>query len=57
LVVRGEVIINLNGVETIAKEGSLVPVAHKTLMSVVNKSNTDASFLNIKTPNPSEISE
>lgn len=57
LVVRGEVVISLNGKEIIAKEGSLVPVAHKTPMSVVNKSDKDASFLNIKTPNPSVISE
>lgn len=55
LVIRGEVVINLNSTENIAKEGSLVPIAYKTSMSVINKSNKDASFLIIKTPNPSEM--
>ncbi len=55
LVVRGEVVINLNGTENIAKEGALVPIAYKTSMNVTNKSNHDASFLIIKTPNPSEM--
>lgn len=57
LVVRGEVVVNLNGTESVAKEGLLVPIAYKTSMSVVNKSNKDASFLIIKTPNPSEMGE
>lgn len=55
LVVMGEVVINLNGTEVLAKEGSLVPVIHKTQMNIKNKSSRDASFLIIKTPNPSEI--
>ena len=55
LVVRGEVVINLNGTESLAKEGSLVPIIYKTSMNVMNKSNQDASFLIIKTPNPSEM--
>ena len=55
LVVRGEVVINLNGAESLAKEGSLVSIIYKTSMNVMNKSNQDASFLIIKTPNPSEM--
>ena len=55
LVVRGEVVINLDGTEIIAKEGSLVPVTHQTSMNIMNKSDKDASFLIIKTPNPSEM--
>lgn len=55
LVVKGEVVINLNGVEHIAGEGSLVPVAYKTPMSITNRSHSDATFLNIKTPSPSEM--
>jgi quercetin dioxygenase-like cupin family protein len=55
LVVRGEVVINLDGTDVLAKEGSLVPVIHKTLMNIKNKSGQDASFLIIKTPNPSEM--
>jgi quercetin dioxygenase-like cupin family protein len=55
LVVRGEVVINLDGTDVLAKEGSLVPVIHQTLMNIKNKSGRDASFLIIKTPNPSEM--
>ena len=55
IVIRGEVVINLNGKENLAKEGSLVPIIYKTSMNIVNKSNKDASFLIIKTPNPSEM--
>jgi quercetin dioxygenase-like cupin family protein len=55
LVVRGEVVINLDGTDVLAKEGSLVPVIHKTAMNIKNKSGRDASFLIIKTPNPSEM--
>jgi quercetin dioxygenase-like cupin family protein len=57
LVVRGEVIINLDGTDVLAKEGSLVPVIHKSLMNIKNKSGQDASFLIIKTPNPSEMTD
>jgi quercetin dioxygenase-like cupin family protein len=55
LVVRGEVVINLDGTDVLAREGSLVPVIHKTAMNIKNKSDRDASFLIIKTPNPSEL--
>lgn len=57
LVVRGEVLINLDGTEILAREGSLVPVSHKTAMNIKNKSGQDASFLIIKTPNPSEMTD
>ena len=55
LVVRGEVVINLDGTQSLAKEGSLVSIIHKTSMNVMNKSNRNANFLIIKTPNPSEM--
>lgn len=57
LVVKGEVVITLDGKDIVAKEGSLVPVAFKTPMSVTNKSQGNASFLIIKTPNPSQMAE
>lgn len=57
LVVRGEVAINLDGTEIIANEGSLVPVIHRTPMNIRNQSEKDASFLIIKTPNPSEMAD
>lgn len=55
LIVKGDVIAKLNGVENPAKEGSLVPIAFKTSMSIINRSGKEASFLVIKTPNPSEM--
>ncbi len=55
LVVKGEVVITLEGKDIVAKEGALVPVAFKTPMSVANKSKDKASFLIIKTPNPSQM--
>jgi quercetin dioxygenase-like cupin family protein len=55
LVIRGEVVINLNGTEILAGEGSLVPVIHQTAMNIKNKSGRDASFLIVKTPNPGEM--
>jgi quercetin dioxygenase-like cupin family protein len=55
LVVRGEVAINLAGTEILAREGALVPVLHKTQMDIMNPSDREASFLIIKTPNPSEM--
>jgi len=55
LVVRGEVAINLDGAELLAREGSLLPVSHQTAMNISNRSGQDASFLIIKTPNPSEM--
>ncbi|HUU06762.1 MAG TPA: cupin domain-containing protein [Patescibacteria group bacterium] len=57
LVIRGEVVINLDGTERLAREGSLLPVSHQTSMNIKNKSGQDASFLIIKTPNPSEMAD
>lgn len=55
LVVRGEVVISLDGIEVLAAEGSLVPVPYQASMNIKNRSARDASFLIIKTPNPSEM--
>ena len=55
LVVRGEIVINLDGTESLAGEGALLPVGHQTPMNIRNQSVRDASFLIIKTPNPSEM--
>lgn len=52
LVVKGEIVITLDGKDTVAREGALVPVAFQTPMSVTNRSQGNASFLIIKTPNP-----
>ncbi|MEI6514886.1 MAG: cupin domain-containing protein [bacterium] len=55
LIVEGEVIVTLDGKDTIATKGDLLPVAFKTLMSIRNASQENASFLNIRSPNPSEM--
>jgi quercetin dioxygenase-like cupin family protein len=55
LIVAGDVVVILDGKEKPAKRGDLVRVAFRTPMSVVNRSQADASFLIIKTPNPSEM--
>ena len=57
LIVEGQVVVTLEGVDTVAAKGDLVPVAYKTLMSIRNASGENASFLILKTPNPSEMTE
>lgn len=57
IVLDGEIVINVNGKDIIAKRGELVPVAYKSAMNVKNKSNANATFVIIKTPNPSEMSK
>jgi quercetin dioxygenase-like cupin family protein len=52
IIIDGEVIINLSGKDTTAKKGDLVPVAKKTPMNIKNKSQANATFIVIKTPNP-----
>jgi len=55
LIIEGEIIVTLDGKDTIATKGDLLPVTFKTLMSLRNASKENASFLNIRSPNPSEM--
>ena len=55
LIVEGQIIVTLDGKDTIATKGDLLPVTFKTLISVRNASKENASFLNIRSPNPSEM--
>ncbi len=55
LVIEGQVIVTLNGQESVAPKGSLLPVIHQTLMSIRNEGKENASFLVFKAPNPSEM--
>lgn len=55
LVVRGNLTVNLDGVDNQVKEGDLLPVAYQTLMIIKNTGSIDATFLVLKTPNPSEM--
>ena len=55
LIVEGQVIVTLDGKDTIAAKGALLPVTLKTPMRIRNASRENASFLVLKTPNPSEI--
>jgi quercetin dioxygenase-like cupin family protein len=55
LIVEGEILVTREGKDTLATKGTLLPVAFKTLMSIKNASTANASFLIIKSPNPSEM--
>ena len=55
IVVEGQITVTLAGQDLVAAKGALVPVAFKTLMSIRNASKENASFLILKTPNPSEM--
>ena len=55
LIVEGQVIVTLDGKDTAAAKGVLLPIAIRTPMSIRNDSPENASFLIFKSPNPSEI--
>ena len=55
LIVEGQVIVTLDGKDTAAAKGVLLPIAIRTPMSIRNDSQENASFLIFKSPNPSEI--
>lgn len=55
VVLKGAVVFTLAGADVPAKEGDLVPVAFGTRMQIRNDGPADATFLIVKTPNPSEM--
>lgn len=55
LIIEGQVIVTLDGQDTVAAKGSLLPVGYKTPMSLRNDTQENASFLILKSPNPSEM--
>ena len=55
LVVRGDLTVNLNGLDNHVKEGDLLPVSYQTPMIIKNTGSVEATFLVFKTPNPSEM--
>ena len=55
LIIEGQVIVTLDGNDTAAARGTLLPIAIQTPMSIRNDSQENASFLIFKSPNPSEI--
>ena len=55
LIIEGQVVVTLDGKDTVAAKGALLPVAIQTLMSIRNDFQENASFLILKSPNPSEI--
>jgi len=55
IVLEGEVVLDLDGKEIIAKKGDLVPVAFKTPMNISNKSSENTTFVVIKTPSPGKM--
>ena len=56
LIIEGQVIVTLDGKDTAAAKGVLLPIAIQTPMSIRNDSRENASFLIFKSPNPSAIS-
>lgn len=50
-----DVTVTLDGVAAKHTKGDCVPVAHKTPMTIKNTGTDDATFLVIKTPNPSQM--
>ncbi len=55
LVLKGAVIANLAGTEVAVKAGDLLPIAFGTQMHIRNDGQENATFLIVKTPNPSEM--
>lgn len=57
LVLKGTVDVTLNMTTTTLKEGDLFAIGYQTPMSIRNVSDQNATFLVIKTPNPSEMTK
>ena len=55
VVLKGAVVFTLAGTDVAAKEGDLLPIAFGTVMQIRNDSKENATFLIVKTPNPSEM--
>jgi quercetin dioxygenase-like cupin family protein len=55
IVLDGDLMIDLDGKDIAVKKGDLVPVAYKTPMHIRNESKANATFVVIKTPNPSQM--
>jgi len=55
LIVEGQIIVTLEGKDTVATKGDILPIPFKALMSIRNTSKENASFLILKSPNPSEM--
>ena len=52
LVLKGEVVVRLDGEDNAAPAGSLVPVDKGTPMHIRNDAESSATFIVIKTPHP-----
>lgn len=55
VVLKGALIVNLAGTDVAVKEGDLLPIAFGTQMHIRNDGQDNATFLIVKTPNPSEM--
>ncbi len=55
LVLEGELSIGLDGVETRAARGDIVPAVPGTEMNIVNRSEANTTFLIFKTPHPRKM--
>lgn len=57
LVLEGEVVVQLEGDDTAAPKGSLVPVKKGTAMHIRNDGESNATFVIMKTPHPATLQE
>lgn len=55
LVLQGEVVFNLADQDFTVRQGCMLPVAFETPMRIRNAGQENATFIVIKTPNPSEM--
>ena len=55
LLLKGTLTVNLDGVDIKIDEGALLPVKYLTPMMIKNTGGTGATFLVLKTPNPSQM--
>ena len=55
MILKGTVSVNLDGEDDEIGEGDLLPANYQTRMKIMNTGQNDATFLVIKTPNPSEM--
>lgn len=55
VVLQGSVVVNLAGTEVTVTTGNLLPIAFGTQMHIRNDGRENATFLIVKTPNPSEM--
>ncbi|HOJ88904.1 MAG TPA: hypothetical protein PLP64_09035 [Pseudothermotoga sp.] len=55
LILKGSVVLTVDGTSKRLQEGDIQPVQYQALMSIKNDGTENSTFLVIKTPNPNQI--